>query len=404
MDAHGVEAGGGEGFGEVKVGEGGVEGGGVAATVHPGEFVEEEAGGFEPEFHVGDAVGDGLEFSDGLLEEFAFAGVGDAVVELAGHGADMAGEDEAAFPIHGGVEEAEADAFGAEAAGFGDVAILEDEVAEGIGAEAHFGAGGGAGEAGGAGLDEKNGDAPLAEVGVGAGEDEGEVADGGEADVGFATVEDVAAAGFASGFGGGAEVEGVGAGFGFGHAVGTDEGAVGETGEVGLFLFVGAEAEDGFLDGPELAVDGEGESVVAAAVTDAFEHADGGGDVPGLAAEGFGHEGGEDAEVGAAPPEVAVECVAGGAVERFGGEGDGAVVEGVLVVGPVEGHGRGWTGFATGWQPENLICHPLANGEGACDLFSLRRGIGFLSCCGLAGSGAWRAWRGSENCVSNGFL
>ena len=123
----GVEAVLDEGLGDVELGHRGLEGGVLAAGLLGGVGVDEVAAGLEADLHVDDPVRDRLELADRLAELGPLAGVGDAAIELPSHRAEGPGEDRAALPFEGGVEDRGAAAGAVEEGVGGEPAVLEGE-------------------------------------------------------------------------------------------------------------------------------------------------------------------------------------------------------------------------------------------------------------------------------------
>ena len=251
---------------------------------------------------------DGLELRDGVAEGHALFRIFESGFERALRDAAGLGGDADAAAVECGERDFVAFAFAADAIGFGDFAIGEDEFAARGGVDAEFFFFLADLEAGRAFFDDECGDAFFAFGRIGVDVDDGCVGGAAVGDPGFGAVDDVFVA-LLDGFG--LQRGGVGAGLRLGEGVAADFFSAREGDEEFLFLFDGAEAMNGIA--VEGILNGENDAGGGAGAGDFFDD-DGVGDViEAGAAFGFG-----DGDSG--------EAEFGGFAEKFAREFSGLVV------------------------------------------------------------------------------
>ena len=163
----------------------------TGAIFEESAFVEQGAGGFEVDVHVGEHPLDGLEFADVFAKGFAGAGIFHGFVEGAlGEADGLRGNADAS-----GVESGEGDpqtlAFFTEAIFGGDDAIVQKNLYRRRGALAHFVFVAADFESGKAGFDKEGGNSLPGEFGIGFGEDNVEASGRTVGDPGFGAVENI---------------------------------------------------------------------------------------------------------------------------------------------------------------------------------------------------------------------
>ncbi|GAA3097056.1 hypothetical protein GCM10020254_47950 [Streptomyces goshikiensis] len=206
-----------------------------------GGLLHHQAGEFQLDVGGREGVGDGLVGADGLLPHLAGLRVVDGLGEgVAAHAdGERGGHD--ALGVESGEQLEEARVLVADQRTGGQPDLVEDELELLLRRlELHFYDG--AGEAGGVAVDDEQAGLEAAGPGVlGAADDEGGVGDVHAGDEDLAAGEDPLLAVAA---GGGGDAVGVGARIGLGDAEGHGAAAVGEAGEPGPLLGLGAEAGD----------------------------------------------------------------------------------------------------------------------------------------------------------------
>lgn len=156
-----------------------------------GGVVEEGAGGFDFDVHVGEHPLDGLKFADGFAEGFAGAGVFDGFVESGLGETDSLRGDADAAVIESGERDSEALALFAKAIFGGDETIVEKNFDGGRRALAHFVFVAADFKAGGVGFDEESGNSLPSRGGIGFGEDDVDTGGGAVGDPGFGAVQNI---------------------------------------------------------------------------------------------------------------------------------------------------------------------------------------------------------------------
>ena len=148
-------------------------------------------------------------------------------------------------------------------------AVVQHDLAQRNGAEAHLVLRRARVEAGHAALHQECGDPPLPHIGVGRRENEGHVRDGAKSHEPLHAVQHIS---ITLPVGAHPKAEGVGTGVRLGQGVGAQRPARAQVRKEAPPLIVGAEAYDGELHGPQLGIECEREAVVCASVAQPFHH------------------------------------------------------------------------------------------------------------------------------------
>ena len=138
VDLHRVERRLDERLADEQLGHRGVQRGAPRVLEAPGGAVGEQPRRLELHLHVGDAVRDRLELADRLAELRARARVGDRRLQQPLHRADVAREQADPLPVHGRGEHGGPGPDAAEHRLGRNVEIVEDELADRRGAQAHL--------------------------------------------------------------------------------------------------------------------------------------------------------------------------------------------------------------------------------------------------------------------------
>ena len=189
MDLDGFVGDAGGHFAGEKFGDGGVHAEAGAGVLLPRGFADEQAGGVEFGAHVGEHELDGLELRDGVAEGHALFRIFESGFERALRDAAGLGGDADAAAVERGERDFVAFAFVADAIGFRDFAIGEDEFAARGGVDAEFFFFLADFETGRAFFDDERGDAFFAFGRIGVDVDDGGVSGAAVGDPGFGAVD-----------------------------------------------------------------------------------------------------------------------------------------------------------------------------------------------------------------------
>src|SRR5215813_4616269 len=126
------------GFRCIDLGNRRLQRGWLAFRFQPGSMKEKQACGFEPDFHIRNAVRNSLESADRLARQLPLTCVGDCLGNLPLHGADLPSQNEGTLPFHGIIEDSRTLAFPTQSAGYRNSTLVEIDFRHRRTTQSHF--------------------------------------------------------------------------------------------------------------------------------------------------------------------------------------------------------------------------------------------------------------------------